>query len=221
MKRISRKIFQKLFSLLFGLYCSLSLLMAQSSIGIDQATTEINSYVDPVSNLIIAIGAVVGAHRRSTGVHQMAKRRSGYSKSHHGMVWRLFVFNSCRSCHQGIFFLMESYHIQKTDTSLYVKGFSGKLVYLALYSIIGTFILFVLLYILVGVFTAIVICCPCFFTFPLPAQQDSKEIRTQWMEQKKTCRETPSIYHSQNKNLSKLNHETNMNFNILKYSQKE
>lgn len=35
-------------------------LIAQSSSGIDQATTEINSYVDPVSNLIIAIGAVVG-----------------------------------------------------------------------------------------------------------------------------------------------------------------
>ncbi|PKQ62162.1 hypothetical protein BZG01_17745 [Labilibaculum manganireducens] len=59
---------------------------------------------------------------------------------------------------------MESYHIQKTDTSLYVKGFSGNLVYLALYSIIGTFILFVLLYILAGVFTALVVCTPCFFT---------------------------------------------------------
>lgn len=34
--------------------------VAQSSTGIDQATTEVNSYVDPVANLIIAIGAVVG-----------------------------------------------------------------------------------------------------------------------------------------------------------------
>ena len=39
---------------------SLAQLMAQSSAGIDQATSEITSYVDPVSNLIIAIGAVVG-----------------------------------------------------------------------------------------------------------------------------------------------------------------
>ncbi|PKQ62161.1 conjugal transfer protein [Labilibaculum manganireducens] len=60
MKRMTRKIFQNLSSLLLGLYGSLSLLMAQSSTGIDQATTEISSYVDPVSNLIIAIGAVVG-----------------------------------------------------------------------------------------------------------------------------------------------------------------
>lgn len=34
--------------------------VAQSSAGIDQATAEVSSYVDPVSNLIIAIGAVVG-----------------------------------------------------------------------------------------------------------------------------------------------------------------
>ncbi|KOH44576.1 DUF4134 domain-containing protein [Sunxiuqinia dokdonensis] len=34
--------------------------LAQSSAGIDQATAEVSSYVDPVSNLIIAIGAVVG-----------------------------------------------------------------------------------------------------------------------------------------------------------------
>ena len=35
-------------------------MLAQSSAGIDQATAEVSSYVDPVSNLIIAIGAVVG-----------------------------------------------------------------------------------------------------------------------------------------------------------------
>lgn len=39
-----------------GIYNSL----AQSSSGIDQATSEVSSYVDPVANLIIAIGAVVG-----------------------------------------------------------------------------------------------------------------------------------------------------------------
>jgi len=59
---------------------------------------------------------------------------------------------------------MEDFFIQKIDTSLYVKGFSGKMVYLVLYSIIGTFILFVLLYILAGVFYALLICFPCFFT---------------------------------------------------------
>jgi phage-related minor tail protein len=33
---------------------------AQSADGIDQATSEVSSYIDPVANLIIAIGAVVG-----------------------------------------------------------------------------------------------------------------------------------------------------------------
>jgi len=33
---------------------------AQSAAGIDQATSEVKSYIDPISNLIIAIGAVVG-----------------------------------------------------------------------------------------------------------------------------------------------------------------
>jgi len=60
MKQINRKFFQRLSAFLIIAYCSISHTIAQSSSGIDQATTEINSYVDPVSNLIIAIGAVVG-----------------------------------------------------------------------------------------------------------------------------------------------------------------
>lgn len=42
--------------IVLGMYKAL----AQSSAGIDQATSEVSSYVDPVANLIIAIGAVVG-----------------------------------------------------------------------------------------------------------------------------------------------------------------
>jgi len=59
MKSPLKPFVQKGAMLLLTITYSLSLL-AQSSSGIDQATTEINSYVDPVSNLIIAIGAVVG-----------------------------------------------------------------------------------------------------------------------------------------------------------------
>ncbi|BBE16314.1 conjugative transposon protein TraE [Aquipluma nitroreducens] len=42
--------------LILGIYQT----MAQSAAGIDQATAEVSSYIDPISNLIIAIGAVVG-----------------------------------------------------------------------------------------------------------------------------------------------------------------
>ncbi|MDQ2178575.1 DUF4134 domain-containing protein [Marinifilum sp. D714] len=59
MKLLLKPFVQKGALLLLSLVYSFSLL-AQSASGIDQATTEINSYVDPVSNLIIAIGAVVG-----------------------------------------------------------------------------------------------------------------------------------------------------------------
>ncbi|WP_372755249.1 DUF4134 domain-containing protein [Labilibaculum sp.] len=60
MKKINLKIHQKRMALFFWMLCMASLVLAQSATGIDQATSEINSYVDPVSNLIIAIGAVVG-----------------------------------------------------------------------------------------------------------------------------------------------------------------
>ena len=60
MKKFFVRSFEKM-SLLAGiLMFSATELLAQSSAGIDQATAEVNSYVDPVSNLIIAIGAVVG-----------------------------------------------------------------------------------------------------------------------------------------------------------------
>ena len=73
MKTIQRS-FQKAsaFVLLFLLWISQS--VAQSSAGIDQATAEVNSYVDPVSNLIIAIGAVVGL---IGGVRVFIKWQSG------------------------------------------------------------------------------------------------------------------------------------------------
>jgi len=46
--------------LVLWLSCSIPSILAQSAQGIDQATSEVQSYVDPIANLIIAIGAVVG-----------------------------------------------------------------------------------------------------------------------------------------------------------------
>jgi len=60
MKQIIPRIYQRLITFVIITYLAAGHLLAQSSSGIDQATTEINSYVDPISNLIIAIGAVVG-----------------------------------------------------------------------------------------------------------------------------------------------------------------
>ena len=60
MKKRIREISRKGSVLMATLVFSVSQIMAQSSAGIDQATAEVSTYVDPVSNLIIAIGAVVG-----------------------------------------------------------------------------------------------------------------------------------------------------------------
>ena len=54
------RFFQKGLAVFAAFALSIFQVMAQSSAGIDQATAEVSSYVDPVSNLIIAIGAVVG-----------------------------------------------------------------------------------------------------------------------------------------------------------------
>lgn len=86
---------------------------------------------------------------------------------------------------------MESYQVQKIDTSLYVKGFSGSLVYLALYAVIGSFILFVILYILVGVFTALLICCPCFFTMLYRLNRIQKRYGHQGWSKKRHARKLP------------------------------
>jgi phage-related minor tail protein len=60
MKKSIRRFFQRGSALVATLVLIANQIMAQSSAGIDQATAEVSSYVDPVSNLIIAIGAVVG-----------------------------------------------------------------------------------------------------------------------------------------------------------------
>ena len=60
MRKMVEKVYQRSLALValsfLGIYSS----FAQSSAGIDQATSEVSSYIDPVANLIIAIGAVVG-----------------------------------------------------------------------------------------------------------------------------------------------------------------
>jgi len=59
MKR-TKNLFAKAGIGLFLLIQTMERAAAQNAAGIDQATNEVRSYIDPVSNLIIAIGAVVG-----------------------------------------------------------------------------------------------------------------------------------------------------------------
>ena len=60
MKTKVQRFFKRVEALVAFLILGIYQAMAQSAAGIDQATAEVTSYIDPVSNLIIAIGAVVG-----------------------------------------------------------------------------------------------------------------------------------------------------------------
>nr|WP_321411543.1 DUF4133 domain-containing protein [uncultured Carboxylicivirga sp.] len=54
----------------------------------------------------------------------------------------------------------EYYHISKVDDRIYIKGFSGVLVYKALYTILGAFGGFTVLYLLTGPLPAVVLVVP-------------------------------------------------------------
>jgi hypothetical protein len=76
---------------------------------------------------------------------------------------------------------MKTYTIQKIDTNLYVKGFSGPLVFSALYGIIAALLLFVLLYISAGTFISVIVCVPASFTYLYRLNQIQKKYgHTRW-----------------------------------------
>jgi len=88
---------------------------------------------------------------------------------------------------------MNTYTIQKIDTKLYIKSFSGPMVYRALYGIIGTLILFVFLYILAGVFTSVLICTPAFFVWLFRLHRIQQKYGPDGWSKKKTSRQLPEF----------------------------
>jgi hypothetical protein len=88
---------------------------------------------------------------------------------------------------------MKSFIIQKIDTNLYIKGFSGQMVFRALYGIIGTLLLFVFLYILAGVFTSVLICIPAFFAWLFRLHRIQQKYGPDGWSKKKTSRQLPQF----------------------------
>jgi hypothetical protein len=88
---------------------------------------------------------------------------------------------------------MKSYTIQKIDTNLYIKGFSGQMVYKALYGILGTLLLFVVLYILAGAFTAVLVCIPAFFAWLFRLHHIQQKYGPDGWNKKKTARQLPQF----------------------------
>jgi len=89
--------------------------------------------------------------------------------------------------------MIRDYTIQKIDTDLYVKGFSGKLVYLAMYVIIGVFLGFVILYILAGALIAVLLCCPCLLGCLYRLQRIQKLYGANGWEKKRVARQLPGF----------------------------
>ena len=88
---------------------------------------------------------------------------------------------------------MLSYPIKKVDTRLYIKGLSGPLVFQALYGIIATFFLFSGLYILAGVFPAVLIGVPCFFGYLYRLNTIQKKYGPEGWGKKQTARKLPQF----------------------------
>ena len=88
---------------------------------------------------------------------------------------------------------MDTYHLQKVDTNLYIKGLSGPLVFKALYGILGAFLLFVGLYILIGTFAAVIICVPSFFAWLYRISQIQKKLGPVGWGKKQTAKKLPKF----------------------------
>lgn len=88
---------------------------------------------------------------------------------------------------------MKTYTIQKIDTNLYIKGFSGQLVYSALYGIIGALIVFVILYIAAGTFVSVAVCLPAFFAWLYRLNRIQKKYGHRGWHKKRISRQLPEF----------------------------
>ena len=86
---------------------------------------------------------------------------------------------------------MKSYPIQKVDTNLYIKGFSGPLVFLALYGVIATLVLFVPLYIFAGTFISVAVCVSAFFVYIYRLNRIQKNLGHVGWDKKRIAKQLP------------------------------
>jgi len=88
---------------------------------------------------------------------------------------------------------MESYRILKVDTRLYIKGLSGPLVFLSLWGIIATFLVFALLYIFAGVSLSVFVCVPSCLIWLYHLNQIQKKLGPEGWSKKQTARSLPQF----------------------------
>lgn len=88
---------------------------------------------------------------------------------------------------------MKTFRLQKVDTNLYIKGLSGPLVFRALYGILAAFLLFVILYISIGAFIAVLVCVPSFFVWLYKINQIQKKLGPVGWGKKRTAKKLPQF----------------------------
>jgi hypothetical protein len=103
---------------------------------------------------------------------------------------------------------MESYTIQKVDTNLYIKGFSGTLVFSAAYGIAGALLLFVLLYILAGAIPAVVASTVTFFSWLYRLARIQKKYGPAGWAKRKTAKQLPGFITIKQRIGTHENHES-------------
>ena len=86
---------------------------------------------------------------------------------------------------------MNCYPVKKVDTRLYIKGLSGPLVFRALYGIIAAFFSFSGIYILLGVFPAVLLIIPAMFAYLYRLNQIQKRYGPEGWGKKQTARKLP------------------------------
>ena len=83
------------------------------------------------------------------------------------------------------------YRISKVDTRIYVKGFSGILVYKALYAILIAFGIFTVFYLLTGPFTALFITVPILMIVLYRLNKVQQILGPEGYQKKQTARQLP------------------------------
>ncbi|MGV8092077.1 MAG: DUF4133 domain-containing protein [Mangrovibacterium sp.] len=86
-----------------------------------------------------------------------------------------------------------SYPVKKVDTRLYIKGLSGPLVFRALYGIIAAFFGFSGIYILLGVFPAVLLIVPVFFAYLHRLSRIQKRYGPEGWGKKQTAKKLPQF----------------------------
>ncbi|MGQ1787504.1 hypothetical protein [Saccharicrinis sp. GN24d3] len=87
----------------------------------------------------------------------------------------------------------KTFRISKVDTDIYVKGYSGVLVYKALYALLVGFVGFTVVYLLTGPYPAVLLTVPVLFVVLARLSKIQKTLGPAGYEKKKIAKKLPAF----------------------------